>query len=72
MVLNKVYFLFFNRVFFYEVWSERKLINLDILFYFDYIGGMRLVVVLFVGIEIRFGLCLFKFVYCLMLIFLLG
>ncbi|XP_068738183.1 electrogenic aspartate/glutamate antiporter SLC25A13, mitochondrial-like isoform X1 [Montipora capricornis] len=49
--------------FLHEAWSERKSINPDISLHPDHIGGMRLAVASFAGIETRFGLCLPKFAH---------
>ncbi|KAK2561991.1 Calcium-binding mitochondrial carrier protein Aralar1 [Acropora cervicornis] len=45
----------------HEAWSERTSINPEISLHPDHIGGMRLAVASFAGIETRFGLCLPKF-----------
>jgi len=47
----------------HEAWSERKAINPDISLHPDHVGGMRLAVASFAGIETRFGLCLPKFAH---------
>ena len=56
-------FYSFNRAVVHEAWSERKAINPDISLHPDHIGGMRLAVASFAGIETRFGLCLPKFAH---------
>jgi len=50
-----------NRAVVHEAWSEKRSFNPDISMHPDHIGGMRLAVASFAGIETRFGLCLPKF-----------
>lgn len=45
----------------HEAWSEKKAFNPDVSLHPDHIGGMRLAVASFAGIETKFGLCLPKF-----------
>ncbi|RMX49414.1 hypothetical protein pdam_00015314 [Pocillopora damicornis] len=47
----------------HEAWSERRSYNPDISLHPDHIGGMRMAVASFAGIETRFGLCLPKFAH---------
>jgi len=47
----------------HEAWSEKRSFNPDISMHPDHIGGMRLAVASFAGIETRFGLCLPKFTH---------
>lgn len=47
----------------HEAWSEKRSSNPDISMHPDHIGGMRLAVASFAGIETRFGLCLPKFAH---------
>ena len=54
-------FLLFNRVVVHEAWSERTSFNPDVSLHPDHIGGMRMAVASFAGIETKFGLCLPKF-----------
>ena len=54
-------FLSLDRVVVHEAWSEKKAFNPDVSLHPDHIGGMRLAVASFAGIETKFGLCLPKF-----------
>ncbi|CAH3127558.1 unnamed protein product [Pocillopora meandrina] len=47
----------------HEAWSEKRSYNPDISLHPDHIGGMRMAVASFAGIETRFGLCLPKFAH---------
>lgn len=47
----------------HEAWSEKRSYNPDISLHPDHIGGMRMAVASFAGIETRFGLCLPKFTH---------
>lgn len=57
------FFYLCNRLVVHEAWSEKRSSNPDISMHPDHIGGMRLAVASFAGIETRFGLCLPKFAH---------
>lgn len=60
-LFRMIFFLSLDRVVVHEAWSEKKAFNPDLSLHPDHIGGMRLAVASFAGIETKFGLCLPKF-----------